>query len=309
MDIRGWHILSTLGMGHQPKDNTLCRACIHIAVIEHVFAKSGKYDARMSLMDTETKKRLYLPKIEGYWKEMGVKIPGWFPHFQEMLERLEAKYVLASSTIEVPIPGMDALSLCIDDKNLKLEKCSFCKTPYKCTVNARRCEASHPLKTKGKGKRVVVVPVDSTGIADFWDHMSREERLELVGDYWVPHTDTFVKTDGKILVATIDMVCESTHHLRLLRPPAFTGDMMMTEDDQIAKQMHTFSDKMIKAYTISQEKQLLALLEDERREKTEGEKKKEAKRYQKYLKRLEHQIFNRPSTTFSWWEEEEDDAE
>jgi hypothetical protein len=224
-----------------------------------------------------------------------------------MLDRLEARFIL-QKTVEIPIPGMDTLSLCVDDKNLKLEKCSGCKKAYKCTVNARRCEASHP--TTGKAaKRVVVsssVPVDSTAVAEFWDAMPREERLVLIGDSWEPNTDEFAAARGGLLLATIDYICEGTHLLRLVKKPGFTSGMMMTREDQVANQVHAFSEKMVKAYTDSQEKQLLALLEDEQHAKAEVEKKKEAKRYAKYLKRLEHQIFNAPSTTFSWWEDDDE---
>lgn len=309
MDIRGWHILSTLGVGSQPKDQALCRACIHIAVIERVFSRSGKYDARLSLMDVETKKRLYLPDIEGYWEQMGIKIPMWFSQFQDMLERLEAKYA-TSLSIEVPIPGMSCIVLCVDDKNSKLERCAVCKTSYKCTVNARRCEVSHPLmgKAKAKAKRVMVpssMPIDSAGMAEFWDNLPMKERLDFVGDSWEPNTNAFVETDGKLLVATIDMICEGTHLLFELRKPGFMSEMMLTADDQIAKRVHTFAGELITAYTASQEKKLLDLLDVEKKEKDEDQKKREARKYGKYLKRLEQDIFkNKPSTTVAWWEDE-----
>ena len=296
MDMRAWHIISSLGMGIKPKEEGLLSACRHVAIITMAFM-DPKHEANISLMDSETKTRLYIKHIDEAWKKEGMEAPTRSPSVQHMVDYLEAQFALNKS-LEISIPCMGSLKVCVDTYYLKMERCQGCETAYRSVVNAYQCEASHAAR----GKTQSTIPLDVCKVAQYWDTLSQEDRRVLLDDGDID-VNSFIGASGQKIVELIDAACESTHLLYLLREPKSVSNKMMTNFDYVAKKIHAFTDRMIKAYTASQERQLLELLEAEEAQKI----RKKEKKYDKHLKRLENKIFHRSSTlvtTAFWWEDE-----
>lgn len=299
MDIRAWSIRCAIGVDCKPDDAVMENAVRYVAAIAHAFSSSAK----VSVMDKTERKRMYLPQITGYWEREGEEAPSRDPELERVIGHLKECYALHSS-IAVPVPGICSMLICVDANEAKVERCVHCKTTYRCTVNARRCEASHPKKGGGGKKRqaksTCKLPLNGTLLAHYWDSLSREQRLALVQDC-VFNEEKFADTNGTSIVELLDKACERTHLLCLLTKPPFISGMMTTEYDAMAEKMHSLAERLIKAYTAYHEQQLLALLETEK-------STQDAKNYDKYLKQLERKIFHKTSPLFispvHWWEDD-----